>query len=491
MKFPILLLAAVTLSFAQWGGGGKSINDYKRVSVSGRDVYVYAPSGVAAKSPLLLSFHGMDQDPNYQQSNTHWEAVADTAGFVVAYPKGATGYSTWDISGDKDTKWITEIISQLAKDYDIDTKRVYMSGFSMGGMLSYHAMGKIADKIAAFAPCSGYLMGGPGQAMRPVPIFHTHGTSDDVVGYNNLENNLKSYRQQFNCPAQAEVEENHPNSENRATLYSWGPCDDGVYVKHLKLEGRMHSPSKADVSDIWNFVKMFSLDGVAGAIEVPTNRDTVFNGTFSDSLKLAGWKLQTHGGEGSLKHTEGMAEIKVTSVGTNAYDIQMIQNGMHYEKGQSYKLTFDAYASEARSLEVNLEKDTDPWTSYLGEAKTFDLGIDKKNFEITFTMKESTDENGRISFNAGLAKGSVYIDNVVIAKIDESEVGGGTTSIAGKVLLQAGERTFSVYNMKGAFVCKLKATRMGDVQAKLDAMNIEKGLYVVKNGNFNRIFSVK
>ena len=48
-----------------------------------------------------------------------------------------------------------------------------------------------------------------------------------------------------------------------------------------------------------------------------------------------------------------------------------------------------------------------------------------------------------------------------------------------------------MYNMKGAFVCKLKATRMGDVQAKLDAMNIEKGLYVVKNGNFNRIFSVK
>lgn len=111
MKFPILLLAAVTLSFAQWGGGGKSINDYKRVSVSGRDVYVYAPSGVAAKSPLLLSFHGMDQDPNYQQSNTHWEAVADTAGFVVAYPKGATGYSTWDISGDKDTSGLPKLLA--------------------------------------------------------------------------------------------------------------------------------------------------------------------------------------------------------------------------------------------------------------------------------------------------------------------------------------------------------------------------------------------
>ena len=266
MKYVLPVLIAASMSFAQWGGwgggGGKSINDYKKVSVSGRDVYVYAPSGIADNSPLLMSFHGMDQDPNYQQSNTHWEAVADTAGFVVAYPKGATGYSTWDISGDQDTKWITQIIDQLANDYKIDKKRVYMSGFSMGGMLSYHAMGKIADKIAAFAPCSGYLMMGAGTAQRPVPIFHTHGTSDNVVGYDGLENNLKSYRDQFKCPSQAEVESNHPNSENRATLYTWGPCENGIYVKHLKLEGRQHSPSKADVSDIWNFVKQWDLNGL-------------------------------------------------------------------------------------------------------------------------------------------------------------------------------------------------------------------------------------
>lgn len=296
------------------------------------------------------------------------------------------------------------VYDQLVKDYKADPKRVYISGFSMGGMFSYHAMGKIADKIAAFAPCSGYLMQGAGTAMRPVPIFHVHGTDDKVVGYDGLENNLKSYRQQFNCPSQAEV-----------------------YVKHLKLQGRQHSPSKADVSDIWNFVKMFSLDGVSAPIEVPTNRDTVFNGSFSDSLKLAGWTLRNHSGEGSLKFTDGKAEISVTKVGSNAYDVQMIQNGMHYE-------------------------------------------------------------NGRISINAGLATGSVFIDNVVLTKIDKVEP---PSSIAGKVLLQAGEKTFSVYNMKGVFVCKLKATYMGEVQARLNAMNLDKGLYVVKTGDFSRIFPVK
>ena len=488
MKFPLLLLVAASFSFAQWGGGGgKSLNDYKKESVSGRDIHVYAPSNLAPKSPLLISCHGMDQDPNYQQSNTHWEAVADTAGFVVVYPRGGTGMSTWDISGDKDTKWVVQIIEQMVKEYDIDQKRVYLSGFSMGGMFTYHAMSKIADKIAAFAPTSGTNVMGASKAMRPVPIIHPHGTSDDVLNYSQVEGFIKNYRDQFHCPSQAEVQNNYPNSENRATMYTWGPCDEGVYIKHLKLEGRGHSPSKADVSDIWNFVKQYSLDGasITPSIEVPTNRDSVFNGSFSDSLKLAGWTLNNHSGEGSLKLTEGKAEINVTKTGTNAYDVQMIQNGVHYEKGQSYKVTFDAYASVARTLEVNIEKDTDPWTSYLGEAKTFDLGTEKKNFEILFTMNEATDENGRVSFNAGLATGSVFIDNVVLSKAE------GTIGVANDVRILSDERTLSVYNMKGGFVCKLKGIRLGDVQSKLNSMKLEKGLYVVKNGSFNKIFSVK
>lgn len=488
MKFPLLLLVAASFSFAQWGGGGgKSLNDYKKESVSGRDIHVYAPSNLAPKSPLLISCHGMDQDPNYQQSNTHWEAVADTAGFVVVYPRGGTGMSTWDISGDKDTKWVVQIIEQMVKEYDIDQKRVYLSGFSMGGMFTYHAMSKIADKIAAFAPTSGTNVMGASKAMRPVPIIHPHGTSDDVLNYSQVEGFIKNYRDQFHCPSQAEVQNNYPNSENRATMYTWGPCDEGVYIKHLKLEGRGHSPSKADVSDIWNFVKQYSLDGasITPSIEVPTNRDSVFNGSFSDSLKLAGWTLQQHSGEGSLKLTEGKAEINVTKTGTNAYDVQMIQNGVHYEKGQSYKVTFDAYASVARTLEVNIEKDTDPWTSYLGEAKTFDLGTEKKNFEILFTMNEATDENGRVSFNAGLATGSVFIDNVVLSKVE------GTLSLAKNVRVLAGERTLSVYDMNGAFICNLKGVRVNDVQSKLNSMKLEKGLYVVKNGSFSRIYSVK
>ena len=126
-------------------------------------------------------------------------------------------------------------------------------------------MSKIADKIAAFAPTSGTNVMGASKAQRPVPIIHPHGTNDDVLQYSQVEGFLKNYRDQFNCPAQAKEETNYPNAENNgATMYTWGPCDKGVYIKHLKLPGRGHSPSKADVSDIWNFVKEWTVDGKIG-----------------------------------------------------------------------------------------------------------------------------------------------------------------------------------------------------------------------------------
>ena len=340
MKFPLLLLVAASFSFAQWGGGGKSINDYKKESVSGRDIHVYAPSNLKAKSPLLISCHGMDQDPNYQQSNTHWEAVADTAGFVVVYPRGGTGYNTWDISGDKDTKWIVEIINKMAEEYDIDTKRVYLSGFSMGGMLTYHAMSKIADKIAAFAPTSGTNVMGASKAQRPVPIIHPHGTNDDVLNYSQVEGFIKNYRDQFNCPAQAQEEKNYPNAENSgATMYTWGPCDRGVYIKHLKLPGRGHSPSKADVSEIWNFVKQWNVDGKIGE-EAPESSSSEVASS-ADAAKSSSSVASSEKSSSSRSHRSS-SSAKITSSATEALSMDPSLRYVSVFKSDNYIVVANA-----------------------------------------------------------------------------------------------------------------------------------------------------
>ena len=66
------------------------------------------------------------------------------------------------------------------------------------------------------------------------------------------------------APSKAEEQGNYPNAENSGgTMYTWGPCDKGGgYIKHLKHPGRGHSSSHADVSDTWNFVKLWDVNGL-------------------------------------------------------------------------------------------------------------------------------------------------------------------------------------------------------------------------------------
>ena len=232
------------------------------VGSTSRNMLTHVPSGLEKDSPLFISLHGMNQDAPYQQGMAHWEDIADTARFAVVYPNGIN--KSWDLSGNRDIDFVLAIIDTMYNRHQIDRNRVYLSGFSMGGMFTYHAMGRIADKIAAFAPVSGYPMGGSAfQSSRPIPIIHTHGTSDDVVGYSGVAKIVEGWRKRNNCPSQG-VTPSYPQSKpnSKSKLDFWGPCDDGVNVALLTLDGKGHWHSNDGAvgvhssHEIWNFVKI-------------------------------------------------------------------------------------------------------------------------------------------------------------------------------------------------------------------------------------------
>ena len=118
-----------------------------------RNMVVFTPNSLPAKSPLFIVTHGMNQDPEYQYGSDKMYEMIDTAKFVITYLR--SDGNTWDIGGTKDQNFVIKTIDEMATRFDIDKERVYWSGFSMGSMLIHHCIGSMQDKIAAFAPTSG------------------------------------------------------------------------------------------------------------------------------------------------------------------------------------------------------------------------------------------------------------------------------------------------------------------------------------------------
>ena len=239
-----------------------------KVDGATREMLVYVPRDLPDYAPLVISMHGMNQDAAYQKGMANWAAVADTAKFVVVYPEGEG--KSWDIGGDKDTHFIEAIIEDMFQKHAIDKRRVYLSGFSMGGMMTYHAASRIADKIAAMAPISGYAMGGDAYSPRPIPVIHTHGTDDDVVAYSGARPYIEKWVAIDGCDRNSVYTKPYHGKSN-ASLEVWTNHETGVEVALLTLDGKGHWVSM-DAScvltscEIWNFCKRYTLDGPIEAI---------------------------------------------------------------------------------------------------------------------------------------------------------------------------------------------------------------------------------
>ncbi|MBO6012273.1 MAG: hypothetical protein J6P82_01990 [Bacteroidales bacterium] len=246
-----------------------SMADNITVDGTNRTYNVYAPNNLGQNRPLLIFCHGYGQDANWMQNtefkndNVSMEAVCDTAKFVVVFPNGIS--NSWDISGDRDINFIKAIIDKMVTQYNIDRNRVYMGGFSMGGMLTYHAMNKIPDLIAAFCPVSGYPMGGAtaNANVRPIPILHIHGTSDETCGFSGVQPALNVWINHNGCPTTDKVVSNY-NGFNGAKMHIWGPGTNGVEVRLLELPNKGHwickEPQVYTGKEIWNFCQRFSLE---------------------------------------------------------------------------------------------------------------------------------------------------------------------------------------------------------------------------------------
>jgi len=144
---------------------------------------------------LVLVLHGALQGATNVESVSGISAKADKEKFLVAYPNGTSRSGlapTWNAGACcgyaqtnqvDDVGFLRALIDKLEHDYNVDPKRIFATGISNGGMMSYRLACELADRIAAIAPVEG-AQDVDCRPSGPVSVLVFHGTADLLVPYN-------------------------------------------------------------------------------------------------------------------------------------------------------------------------------------------------------------------------------------------------------------------------------------------------------------------
>ena len=156
------------------------------------------------------------------------------------------------------------------------------------------------------------------------------------------------------------------------------------------------------------------------------NGNYINNGDFSVKEELSdetNWKFLTAlEGEAEASIDNNTMTVETAKEGTADYSVQLVQADLPFEKGATYQVQFDAYASADREMGVDVKAPDHGYMSYMPH-QDVQLTTKKQTYTYTFKMGDASDANGRLEYNMG-AKGStadICISNVSVKKIKDAD----------------------------------------------------------------------
>src|SRR5690606_34234208 len=109
---------------------------------------------------------------------------------IAVYPDGISGVWNDNRSGSaqlreiRDVAFIEQMIDFLMSKLNIDERRVYATGHSMGAMMSYRLACELPERVAAVAGVASTMpeyIAPLCADMTPVPVMIIQGTDDMVI----------------------------------------------------------------------------------------------------------------------------------------------------------------------------------------------------------------------------------------------------------------------------------------------------------------------
>lgn len=200
-----LMLIAYSVAFPQTGTtytrSIKSAGLTAGTNVT-RNYRIYIPTYCANNPtvavPLIFNFHGTGSNAQQQQAMCGFDKIADTAHFINVYPDGlvqpnSNNQTAWNSLGtvqenkDTDLKFVDNLLDTVRSMYSINTCKVYATGMSIGGYMTYDVGCFLNSRFAAIASVTGIMNPDHLNACNPshpTPVMDVHGDNDNVVPYN-------------------------------------------------------------------------------------------------------------------------------------------------------------------------------------------------------------------------------------------------------------------------------------------------------------------
>nr|WP_281432351.1 PHB depolymerase family esterase [Desulfatitalea alkaliphila] len=167
---------------------------------------IYIPSGYdgLTRLPLVVVIHGAFTTAKGVEKFSGFSHLADRENFIVLYPEGIgilgylqhwnAGHCCGKAANDKidDVGYLADAIGDICSRLSIDRDRIYMAGFSNGGMMAFRFAAEHTEMLAAAAPIAASIGGRPNMdapqwripaPQKQLPILIMHGLNDNHVPF--------------------------------------------------------------------------------------------------------------------------------------------------------------------------------------------------------------------------------------------------------------------------------------------------------------------
>jgi polyhydroxybutyrate depolymerase len=269
-----------------------------------RTATIHEPRGLPpGPSPVVIGLYGRGQGIDRFRNRLHLDATADRGGFRAVYPDAIEKEWSYGrpivrsmpiVNGQSadDLGFIRLLIDNLVETKRADPKRIYVTGLSRGGLMTFTVACALADRIAAAAPLIAGMTEYQRDACRPakaMPIIAVDGTNDRDLFYDgelatlgrllSVPETMEYWREKNGCTRQArkKVQHRDPSDPTRIWQIDWTDCSSGAPLRLYRVNGGGHQvPSLSPNSEvnfkhfgkrnhdietadeIWSFVKNFS-----------------------------------------------------------------------------------------------------------------------------------------------------------------------------------------------------------------------------------------